>query len=412
MCALLIAALIALHTSPVRQYIADQVVALLAREQIEFSTDQLGYNVLNASLNLRNVRVRSTTWPDAPAFATIGVAEVNLSLIQLLRGRYVVQSGTVDDVHIHYFVDEQGRNNLPRPPSDPDEPRKPLDYLVSSLNIERARVRYENRAQQIDAQLPISSVEVKGTDLTGRHAIRVDAARGDVRVRDREAAIDRLAGQLDLGKDDVSIEQLEVDISGSHASLTGTIKQFDAPIADLALTSTIDTMAVAAIARIEEPVSGAVTIAATAKGPLSTPAIDARVSGSDLQYRDLRDVQLQTDATYELATRRATISSLQVRGPWGGVTGEGDVALDGSEQSRVRADFSGVDVATLMRGLRLPFAAATRVNGPIQAEWPGLDYLQARGSADATLQPDCVRDVPFRNAAGRPHRGTRHGQAD
>jgi len=119
LCALLIVGLIAIHTPPARRYLVDQVVALLSREQIEFSTDQLGYNVLNASVNLRNVRVRSTTWPDAPAFATIGRLRINLSLLQLLRGRYVVESGTVEDVMVHYVVDEQGRNNLPRPPADP-----------------------------------------------------------------------------------------------------------------------------------------------------------------------------------------------------------------------------------------------------------------------------------------------------
>ena len=85
-CALLIVVLVAVHSPPVRRYVADQVVALLAREQIEFSTDELGYNVLNASVNLRNIRVRSTTWPDAPVFATIGRVQINLSLSQLLRG--------------------------------------------------------------------------------------------------------------------------------------------------------------------------------------------------------------------------------------------------------------------------------------------------------------------------------------
>ena len=200
-------------------------------------------------------------------------------------------------------------------------------------------------------------------------------------------SIDRLTGQVDLGKDDVSIERLEVDTSGSHAEVTGTIKQFDAPVADLAVKSSIDAMRVAPVAKVEEPVSGTVTIDATAKGPLSTPAIEARVSGSALQFRDLRDVQLDANATYDLATRRAAVSSLQVRGPWGGVTGEGNVALDGSEQSRVRADINSLDAGAVMRALRLPFVAATRVNGKIQAEWPGLDYLKARGTADATLRP-------------------------
>ena len=386
-CAPIIVGLIAVHTPPARRYLIDQVVALLSREQIEFSTDQLGYNVLNASVNLRNVRVRSTTWPDAPAFATIGRLRLNLSLLQLLRGRYVVQSGTIEDVDVHYVVDEQGRNNLPRPPADPNAPHKPLDYLVSSLSITRAQVRYENRAEQIDAQLPLSSVEVSGNDLTNRHEIQFEAAGGHVRAQDREAAIDRAAGTIDLGEDDVAIERVEVESVGSRADVAGTIKTFDAPVADLTVKSSIDASRVAPLAGVEEPVGGNVTINATAKGPLSTPAIDAHVSGSALQFRDLRDVQLDADAAYDLATRQANISSLQVRGPWGGVSGTGHIATDRGEQSRIQGDINNVDAGAIMRALRLPYVAATRVNGKLQAEWPGLEYLQAKGTADATLSP-------------------------
>jgi hypothetical protein len=387
LCALIIVALIAVHTPPARRFVANQVVALLAREQIEFSTNQLGYNVLNASVNLRDVRLRSTTWPDAPVFATIGRAQIDISLVQLFRGRYVVQSGIVDDVNIHYVIDEQGRDNLPRPPADPDQPEKPLDYLISSLKIAKANLRYENRAQQIDAQLPLSSIEVNGNDLTDRHAIRFDAAGGEVRIQDRQAAIDRLNGMVDLGKDDVTIDRVEVDTLGSHAEVMGTITQFDAPVADLALKSTVDAMRLAPVAKLAEPVSGMVTVDATAKGPLSTPAIDAHLSGSSLQFRDLRDVQLNADAAYDLSTRRAQVSALEVSGPWGGITGQGNVALEGSGQSRVQADVNNVDAATVMRGLHLPYVAATRVNGNMQAEWTGLEYLDAKGSADVTLRP-------------------------
>jgi len=387
LCALLIVGLIAIHTPPARRYLVDQVVALLSREQIEFSTDQLGYNVLNASVNLRNVRVRSTTWPDAPAFATIGRLRINLSLLQLLRGRYVVESGTVEDVMVHYVVDEQGRNNLPRPPADPNAPHKPLDYLVSSLTIARAQVRYENRAEQIDAQLPLSSIEVDGSDLTNRHEIQFEAAGGNVHVQDREAAIDRAAGTVDLGEDDVTIERVEVESLGSRAEVAGTIKAFDAPVADLTVKSSVDASRVAPLAGIEEPVGGRVTIDATAKGPLATPAIDAQVSGAALQFRDLRDVQLDANAAYDLTTRQANISSLQVRGPWGSVSGTGNIATERAEQSRVQANIGNVDAGSIMRALRLPFVAATRVNGKLQAEWPGLEYLQATGAADATLTP-------------------------
>jgi outer membrane protein assembly factor BamA/autotransporter translocation and assembly factor TamB len=386
-CALVIVALIALHTPPARRYVANQIVTLLAREQIEFSTDQLGYNVLNASVNLRNIRVRSTTWPDAPVFATIGRAQVNLSLVQLFRGRYVVESGNIDDLEIHYFVDQQGRDNLPLPPRDPDAPQQQLDYLVSSFSIARANVRYENRAEQIDARLPISSLEVSGNDLTDRHEIQFDAAAGDVRIEDRQAAIDRLSGQVDLGENDVAIEKLALDSSGSRAEVTGSIAQFDAPVADLAVTSSIDAAMVAPLARLDEPVSGTVAVEATVKGPLSTPAVLARVSSSSLQFRELRDIQLDADGSYDVAARRAEVSTLRVRGPWGGVSGTGDVALDGSGQSRLSAAIENLDAGAVMRALRLSYVAATRINGKVQAEWPGLDYLRARGTADATLQP-------------------------
>jgi len=378
---------VAVQTPPARRFAANQVIALLAREKIEFSTDELGYNLLGASFNLRNVRIRSTTWPDAPVFATIGRLRINMNLVQLLRGRYVVQSGSIEDVDIHYVVDERGRDNLPRPPKDPNTPEKPLDYLVQKLSVSRAHVRYENRAQQIDAQLPVSSIQVTGNEVTDRHLIHLQAAGGDVRVQDRRAAIARLEGDVDTGGDDVAIQQLHVETTGARADLTGSIKQFDAPLADLALKSTVDAMQVAPIAKIDEPVSGTVQIDATAKGPIATPVVNAHVTGSSLQFRDLRDAQVDATAAYDLATKHADLSSLQLRGPWGGVTASGNVALEGNGPSSVRATVDRLDAGTIMRAMRSPYITATRIDAHMQATWPGLEYTKAAGQADATLTP-------------------------
>jgi outer membrane protein assembly factor BamA/autotransporter translocation and assembly factor TamB len=394
LCALVIVALIAVHTPPARRFITGQIVALLAREQIEFSTDQLSFNALNASVNLRNVRIRSTAWPEAPTFATIDRLQVNMGLLQLLRGRYVVQSGDVSGLDVHYFVDEQGRDNLPRPPRNPDESTEPLDYLVSALSIRDTTVRYENRVQQVDARLPVATIEVNGNNLTDRHEITLEAANGQVQVQDRQATIDRLIGQFDLGVDDVSFEQLDVVAEGSRAEVIGSIRQFEAPIADVAVTSALDATHLAPLAKLAEPMSGVVSVNASAKGPLSTPAINAHVTSSALQFRDLRDVQLDATASYDVATRRADVSALQVRGPWGGVAANGNVALDGSQQSNLQADIDSLDVGAIMRALRLPYVAATRVDGTLQAEWPGFDYLSAKGTANATLRPTASNMSP------------------
>ena len=171
---------------------------------------------------------------------------------------------------------------------------------------------------------------------------------------------------------------------GSRADVAGTIKTFDAPAADLTVKSSIDAARVAPLAGAEEPVGGNVTINATVRGPLSTPTIEAHVSGSALQFRDLRDVQLDADAAYQ--PRHSTGHPLVSAGPRPlgrrerhGTHRHGSrraVAYSGGYQRRGR----GHDHARTP----LPYVAATRVNGKLQAEWPGLEYLQAKGTADAT----------------------------
>jgi outer membrane protein assembly factor BamA/autotransporter translocation and assembly factor TamB len=222
-CLVVIIFFFTIHTRPVRRYAVNKVTALLAQKQIELQTDELSYNLLKASFDLKNIRVRSSRFPDAPVFATIARARINLSLPDLLHGRYVVESGTVEDVNVHYFVDEQGRDNLPRPLTDPNKPNEPLDYLISALSVANARLRYENRVQQIDAELPLSSLDVTGNRLTDRHHAVLAAAAGRVRVKDRATPIDRLAGEVEWDDKEVQVVKLDVESEGSHAGLADVV---------------------------------------------------------------------------------------------------------------------------------------------------------------------------------------------
>lgn len=317
LCLVVVILFFTIHTRPVRRYAVNKVTALLAERHIEFQTDELNYNLLRASLDLKNIRVRSVDFPDAPVFATIARAQINLSLADLLRGRYVVESGSVEGVQVHYFVDEQGRDNLPRPLTDPNKPTEPLDYLISALTVSDARLRYENRAQQIDAELPVSLADVSGNRLTNRHHVMLTAGMGRVRMKDRTVPIDRVLGEVEWDDNEVSVAQLDVDSQGSRAGLA--------------------------------------------------------------------------DVVYDLMQRRATVSSLTVRGEWGDIKGEGVIALDTANRSQVRADIDSVDAEWVMRTLGLPYTVASRVSGKVRAEWPGLEYLQATGDADATLTPTTER---------------------
>jgi outer membrane protein assembly complex protein YaeT len=376
-----------LHTSPARQYALDQVTRLLQQQNIEFDTDQLSYNLLDLSLGLRNVRVRSQVAPDLPPFASIDRINLDLSLRALLQGRYVLQSGNAEGVNIHYLVAADGRDNLPRPPRDPNQPSEPLDYLIEDLQVRNANVRYENQPQKIDLTLPISTMEVEGDAIEDRHTVRLESAGGRIVLEGRTATLNHLSGEIDLGDDDARIERVTLDAEGANVTLSGSIAQFADPHADLTVKGTIDAARASRVAGLDERLAGTVVIDATAKGPIAAPAISGRIEGNDIAFRNLSDLDLATTASYDMTAQRATFADLTLRAPFGQVSGEGVVALAGNQTSRVSASASGLDAAALMRAFNVPYVVGSRVDAKVQAEWPALEFLQASGNAAVTLTP-------------------------
>ena len=114
------------HTPSARRFAANHVAALLSDSHISLQADELRYNLFSPSFDLRNVRL-GTVAADMPPFATIQRARIDLGLGDLLPRWYVVQSGSAQGVNIHYFVNADGIDNLPRPPSDPNQPEHVLD---------------------------------------------------------------------------------------------------------------------------------------------------------------------------------------------------------------------------------------------------------------------------------------------
>src|SRR5688500_5347729 len=232
--ALVIVAGIALQPSPARRYVERKVTELLAQQDITFENEGLRYKVFGLGAELRNVRVFSPRLPDAPPFLEVDRAQFDLSTWQLVRGRYVLESGTVEGVRLHYFVDEDGVDNLPRKPDDPDNSGRPIDYLIADLQVPDASIRYENHQRDIDIVLPSASLTMKGRALVDRHDVTIEATRGTARWQQRVAKLDRIAAALDLGRDDVKIERAEIAAEGAMLNASGSFGPFAQPIADIA----------------------------------------------------------------------------------------------------------------------------------------------------------------------------------
>ena len=384
---LIVLAVVGLQSPPARQFVLERATQMLAAQDITFSSEGFSYNLLDLSTELRNVRLFSPRLPDAPPFLQIDRARIDLSPWQLLRGRYVVQASSAEGVRVHYFVNEQGVDNLPRPVRDPNAPSKPVDYLIADLNVPDAFVRYENRAQQIDITLPRTALTMKGDAVSGRHDVTIDAPGGDARFRDRRARIDRVNVALDLGREDVNIETADLQIEGAAASASGSFGPFDQPVVDVAVQATLDAALASELARLKDPVSGQVNVDANVKGALAALAINARVRGNDVRFRELTGLTVDAAGAYATGEDVVHVANLRVTGPIGTIDGKGDLVIRGAAASNVNASLEALQAEPLMRSLDLPYRVATRMDGRINAQWPGLDYARATGNARLLLTP-------------------------
>ncbi|MGH9161405.1 MAG: hypothetical protein ACRD2X_15680, partial [Vicinamibacteraceae bacterium] len=230
---LLIAALLTLHTPPAKRYVLARVADLLAQQNVELQAGSLDYNLLALSVRLENATFRARQPRDAAPFAKVGRFELDASLLDLLRGRYVVESGTLVRPDIHLVVNGAGETNLPAPAAEEEEeePEEPVsvDYLINAFRVVDGTVRYEDRRQGLDITLPIQSIAIEGSSRTKRHDVRLRADNGRVTVQDRSADIHHIAGELMLGVDSVEVRRLELRAVNSTIVLGGNVLRFGDP---------------------------------------------------------------------------------------------------------------------------------------------------------------------------------------
>lgn len=385
--AVLAASLVALHTSPVRRIVLSRVAEALRAQNIAFTTSDLDYNLLEARLSLRDVVIRSAAAPDLPPFVSIDRVQLDVGLMALLRGRYVLEAGSAFGVRIQYLIAEDGTDNLPRPPRDPARPSEPLDYLVDEFHLRDAAISYEDRSRHLEVLLPVGSLDVDGHPLTDRHEVTIDSRGGHLVASGRRIGIDSLTAALDAGEDDLRLESVQLDADGAHAQLAGAIADFSNPRLDLTLDASVDAARAASVADLGETLDGTVRARAEIDGPASQPRVSGRISGRELQFRTLAGMTFDAQAEYAPEAALVHISTLRAEAAGGRIQGQGVIALRTSGQSQIRLDARNLNVGPVMRALDTPIAVASRLDARLRAQWPGLDYLALTGTGRVSLAP-------------------------
>jgi hypothetical protein len=347
LCLLVVLALGVLQSPQVHRFALGRLTTFLASQDVELQVGDFRYSVLGLSVDVRNLRVGARGLANRPAFATIGHAHLNLSLTDLLRGRYVLESGDVQDVDINYIVDASGRDNLPR--------------LAGIERHQRSRSTFSSRAFLF--RVHASDTRISGSDSSSPRCCRASTSQevrslGDIRSDSRAPAArfkcainttpsNRIVGLLESGNDDFTIERLHVDGFGSRAEVSGVVRHFAAPELGLVMHANFDAARVASLLGTKDSVTGSIAVDADATGALSAPVIEGRATATAVQFRSLAAATASVRASYDGKTRSATVSSARLEAPWGHVSATGQLALDRSRPSRVRAELARVTVAAI-----------------------------------------------------------------
>lgn len=397
---LLLAACIltALHTPPARRMVFDQARAALARRGVSLEAARIDYNLLTLTARLTDLRVRSVSALELPAFASAGLLNADLDLAALLLGRIRVQEITARGLDLHVVIDERGHSNIPQLAGKRRD-RADTDWLITLARLSSGAVTFEDRRRGLVLTLPAWRLEVDGNAVSRDHAIRFALDQpGTLQFQQQSHAIDALSLNATLRDRSKAVEigSLHVRASGADLDVSGEIRDLRAPVLALRLAAALPVERVTSLTGVKETLAGLVKLDGSLRGPVSGLRLAARLSGQGLTVARFRRVDVAAAAEYTVAEGRLSIASFRLASTVGRVDARGELALaDRAEASRLEAR-AEVALDVLSAALRLPFKVASRASASVSARWPGLDYR--KGGLEATIslrpmQPEVSRNL-------------------
>ena len=384
LCLLVAAGIVVLHTAPVKRFVLTRVEQLLAGHNLVFRASDLDYNLLALTIRLRNVEVRSATAAELPPLARLREVMVELSVPALLRGKIDLRNGQIFGAELQLFVDERGRDNIPRLPEQKQEGQ--TQWLVRHLSITDAAFRYQDRRQKLDLLLPVW-LTMSGAPLTGEHTIRLQTVKsGRVKLEGRQLELRSLQAELVLERNALALRRLQLQTPDATLALSGRMNDLKNPVFDLSAETTLQLASLAQFAGLQQPLTGNLRAHLQARGPLGRLRADVQLEGKDLVFRNFDRTELNATLQYDAGRRRMDIVALRLDSPQGRLQARASLALESSAgDSELKAVLRDVDLERLARAARLPARLASSLSGSADLSWPGLAYERARGSCELRL---------------------------
>jgi outer membrane protein assembly factor BamA/autotransporter translocation and assembly factor TamB len=349
---LVIVAIAALHSPPVRSRLLAIITARLVQNGVVARVDGLDYNLFTRTVHLSGVTLAT---PSAAATPFFSANDVRATFpLRTFFGHLEIQSLELESPRVTLLRDRDGRTNWP---AGSNEPAKPLSLAIGRARVGNLAFAWTDEQAKTRVNAGISlDLTSDGGDVAGPLTMTGPTS---VRVGDRETAATALDGRLSWNDRDLSLHALALRAPEGTLHADGTIASLLAdPRIDLTIVSDVDVAAASRWVTPERPIAGTAHAEARLAGPMAKPDID-------------------------LTALHASIAG-------GSITAKGRVSIDGP--GSVRAEWKRVDVPSLVDialGPSTRWSPAARLDGSLTAQWttPDLDHVQvtadSRASGDA-----------------------------
>ena len=357
----LLIALAAVHTAPVRASVLRRVVAVVrASYGIDVRAGSLSYNVLTLSAELRGVELASVDTPSEP-FATADALGVTFGARTLIGG-VKLRRVSLAAPRITITRHEDGTDNLPRVSGEVSDANS---FVLPPIAVDDLGVSFQQPA--MSAAMHGASVRLTSAE-PGKITVAIDAQTGmRMTFGDRTIDAESVAGEFDLQSERLDIRELTASRPGTALRANGSITFRDsATTVDVTVSGSSEIESWLANLSDEADVVGHLEATAHVTGPVSEPTISFETNVRSIAWSNVQVRTIRATGGYGAGQLSLNAFTLGVAG--GTVEGHGTIAVDDTRrQSRIEARWADIDASQIPWAAGL--AGTLSKSGTAIAEW-------------------------------------------
>ena len=372
------------HTPLARSEVLSWALARLPALGLRADVQRLDYNLFTLTVGLEAVTL-SAEGSDTPFFSADAI-RIDLPWSSV-SGTLGIQSLEIARPRIAIVREDAGSLNLPEMAEAEDADAEPL----GPLQIDRLVVR-ELDAWYADSSVPLS-VDGRGVTLDlafvpGRRLSgRLSMSDGvTLRLGERETRMTTLEGGVAFDGTALFVDAFTLEAPEARMRLDGTVSLLAGDQRmDVRYEGRMDAERVAPWVGLDPIPRGQIAFSGTAKGPLTAPGVTLDLTSDGLAWSPLGDLSLEVRAA--MSGPVATLEFFRATLAGGEILGDAELRLDDEGSSRVRAQFTDLNLGTLASlAPDLPVRIAAVADGDAALEWTGQDVKTTLGRVSTRLR--------------------------